>query len=194
LLPSSANRRFQSHKRRQLFIGAHNETLSVGRLPSLTRKRVTPVLSVAHRQNVNAPPNIRRAARPPAPVHKVTTQHPLAVSDTVKTVSGRLPTTSKTQRSPQTTHVAGKSYLIRTAIEHLESNKLPVFSAFINLTYNQPQLSLSARHTGATCGLTKLRCRSTRCSHPRSRSQSTRRTIIGGEGWRDVRLRIFLRR
>jgi len=109
---------------------------------SLTRKRVAPVLSIAHSQNVNVAAHVRRCSRNPATLHKKTTVHLLACSYPIQAVFRWPPSASKTQWSRQTLHITRKRYRVSPVTEHLGSNRLPVFLRSSNTTHNQGKFQL----------------------------------------------------
>ena len=109
---------------------------------SLTRKRVAPVLSIAHSQNVNVAAHVRRCSRNPATLHKKTTVHLLACSYPIQAVFRWSPSASKTQWSRQTLHITRKRYRVSPVTEHLGSNRLPVFLRSSNTTHNQGKFQL----------------------------------------------------
>jgi hypothetical protein len=140
------------HERKQIFTAGGDPVskLTQGMKASIHSKRVAPVRSVTHRQNVNVATHIRRCPRHPATVHKITTKRSTAVTHAVKPVFRRLPSASQTQRPPQTNHIAGESY----RVVHLGSNRLAVI-----------------RRSGKAFGTIRLKSRSpafmqcTRASH-----------------------------
>ena len=99
---------------------------------SLARKWVTNPFRIAHRQNVNVTAHVRRCPRNPAMLHKETTVHPLPCSYPIQPVFRWRPSAPKAQRSPQSNHIAGKSYRVSPVLERHATNRLPVFGRSSN--------------------------------------------------------------
>jgi hypothetical protein len=93
------------------------------------RKRVAAILRVAS-QNMNVAFHVRRCSRNPAMLHEETAKHPLPCSYPIQPVSRRPPTPSKTQRFPQTPHIAGEGYRVSLCFHALAINTLPLIAAF----------------------------------------------------------------